>query len=312
MPELKTHASTSNRIRQAPVRRILAKVWLGSERPGVERGAAELSDGLERRWASARLLPAVEIPDNAPAGARDRLHRRDLSFLPELRAVNQTLAREVERAIAADELALVLGGDHAIALGSLAGASAACSRLGVLWLDAHLDMNTPETSPSGHIHGMPLAAALGFGPRELTGIGRAGVKLDPRCLAVLGVRDPDAGERALVAREGIWTRTMEEWRAGGLLETLDRAMARLSAPEIDAIHVSFDLDVLDPTVMPGTGTVVPGGLSLEDARLVIQRLKAWDAPVRSFDLVELNSSLDPSGRSAETAVSLLLDLLSDD
>jgi arginase len=312
MPEHVTAVNTINRLGHAPVRRILAEVWLGAERIGVERGAVELSDGIESRWSSNRLLPAVEIPNNAPPDARAHVHRRDLSFLSEICAANEAIAGEVERAIRADELALVLGGDHAIALGSLAGAAGACERLGVLWLDAHLDLNTPETSPTGHIHGMPLAVALGLGPSELTEIGRPGPKLDPSRLAVLGIRDIDAGETALVEREGIWTRTMDEWTAGGIIETLNCALVHLSNCGADAIHVSFDVDVLDPTVMPGTGTAVPNGLSMKDARSVIKRLRCWDAPLRSFDLVELNSSLDPSGRSADAAISLLLDLLGAD
>jgi arginase len=299
----------SNRLRHAPVRPILAEVWLGAERPGAEQGPAALQAGLAR---SSRVLEPVVIPDNAPPNAHERLHRQDLGFLPEIVASSEAIATAAADAIRAEELALTLGGDHAVAFGSLAGAAAQCERLGVLWIDAHADLNTPETSPSGHLHGMPLAAALGLGPAALTGIGQPGPKLRAADLALLGPRDVDPGERALIAREQIWTRSTDDWRRGGILETLDEALARLTAPGIDAVHVSFDLDVLDPSVLPGTGTAVPHGLSMEEARIVIERLRAWEAPLRSFDVVELNPALDPSGRSAANALALLRDLLAED
>lgn len=311
MPQTLFDQQITNRLSGAPIRRILAPVWLGAEQPGVELGPAELSRGLAALDFTTRLLPPVEISDNAPADAENRLHRGDLSFLAEVIAANEAIATAVHASIAAGELAVVLGGDHSIAFGSLAGAANACGRLGVLWFDAHLDLNTPETSPSGHLHGMPLAAALGFGPPSLTGIGGtgAGAKLRPSDLAVLGIRDVDAGELRLVDHESIWTRTTAAWRAEGIVAALDLALTQLTSEDIDAVHVSFDLDVLDPGALPGTGTPVPGGLSIEEARLVFGRLRRWDGPIRSLDVVELNPALDPSGASARLAVSLLADLL---
>jgi arginase len=294
-----------NRLTGAAIRPILAPVWLGSERPGVELGPAEIS----HRLTGARLLPPIEIPTHAPADARTRLHRGDLSFLNEILEANEAIATVVQTTIAAGELAVTIGGDHSIALGTLVGAAKACDRLGVLWFDAHLDMNTPETSPTGHLHGMPLAASLGFGPAALTEIGGFSPKLSPSDLVVLGHRDIDAGEVALVALESIWTRSMDAWRADGILAALDCALERLSDPGIDAIHVSFDVDVLDPTIMPGTGTPVPNGLSVAEAMLVVERLREWNGPIHSVDFVELNPLLDPSGKSARNAVSLLSALL---
>lgn len=310
MTELAARPVQTNRLRRAAIRPILAEVWLGAERPGAELGPAALLTGLA--GLGARLLTPVAIPDNAPADAHERLHRRDLGFLPEIVASGEAIAAAVADAIGADELALTLGGDHAVAFGSLAGAAADGERLGVLWIDAHADLNTPATSPSGHLHGMPLAAALGLGPAALTGIGQPGPKLRASDLALLGPRDLDSGECELIGREGIWTRSTEECRAGGLLATLDEALARLTAPGIDAVHVSFDLDVLDPSVLPGTGTPVPNGLSMEEARRVIACLRAWDGPVRSIDVVELNPALDPTGRSAANATALLRTLLDDE
>ena len=305
MPHTIDRQTTRNRLIGAPIRPILAPVWLGCERPGVERGPAAIGE----RFTSPRRRASIDIGDNAPSGALARLHRGDLGFLPEIQASNEAIAAATTAAIADGELALILGGDHSVAFGSLAGAAAACGRLGVLWFDAHLDLNTPETSPTGHLHGMPLAASLGFGPASLTRIGGPSPKLRPADLTVLGVRDIDAGERLLVEREGIWTRSMAEWRAEGIVAALDLALARLDDERIDAVHVSFDLDALDPGVLPGVGTPVPGGLSLAEARLVIDRLRAWNGPIRSIDLVELNPLLDPSGGGARTAVSLLAEFL---
>jgi len=318
VPQTLFDQQITNRLSGAPIRRILAPVWLGAEQPGVELGPAELSRGLAALdFTTRRLASPVAIADYAPADAHDRLHRGDLSFLAEVIAANEAIETAVHASIAAGELAVVLGGDHSIAFGSLAGAANACGRLGVLWFDAHLDLNTPETSPSGHLHGMPLAAALGFGPPSLTGIGgtgagagtSAGAKLRPSDLAVLGIRDVDAGELRLVDHESIWTRTTAAWRAEGIVAALDLALTQLTSEDIDAVHVSFDLDVLDPGALPGTGTPVPGGLSIEEARLMFGRLRRWDGPIRSLDVVELNPALDPSGASARLAVSLLADLL---
>lgn len=311
MQDVANRTNTDNRLRQAPIRRILAPLWLGAERPGVESGAEVLSRGLAAAWngRADRFLPPVDIPVSAPVDAMGRLHQGALAFLPAIAAMSEALAASVRTSIRAGELAVILGGDHAVAIGSVAGAAGACQRLGVLWLDAHLDLNTPETSPTGHIHGMPLAASLGHGPGELTAIGGRGVKIAPSDLAVLGIRDVDAGELALVARAGIWTRSAEEWRQEGILAGLDAALAHLSSDGIDAIHVSIDVDALDPSVMPGTGTAVPGGLFLDELTLAIDRLRAWNAPVRSIDFVELNPSLDASGGSADVAISLLARLL---
>jgi len=309
MPQTIQQSAAQNRLTGVPIRMILAPVWLGAERPGVEQGPEEISRGIAARASLSRMLPSIEIDNNAPVDAVARLHRRDMSFLAEVRASSEAIAEAVRTTIAAGELAVVIGGDHSIAFGSLAGAANACRRLGVLWFDAHLDMNTPETSPTGHLHGMPLAASLGFGPPSLTGIGGPGPKLKPSDLAVLGIRDSDAGEVLMIERESIWTRSINEWRAEGIIAALDAALARLANEAIDAVHVSLDVDVIDPSAMPGTGTPVPGGLSIEEAMLVVRHLRDWNGPIRSIDLVELNPSLDPSGRSTETAIDLLATLL---
>ena len=310
--------ATGNRLVGAPVRSLGVPLWLGAERPGVELAAAELEAGLRRRWTArdrpellGRLEPGVTVPVETPADALSRLHRQSLEFLPEVAAACGRLAAEAAAAIAEGALALALGGDHALSIGSIAGAAraAAPGRLGVLWLDTHPDLNTPATSPSGHLHGMALAAALGLGAAALTEVDRPAPKVFAEDACLLGVRDLDPGERALIRDRGIWTMTMEEWTDGGLLAGVDAALAYLEQRGVAAVHLSFDLDVLDPRLLPGTGTKAAGGLTYREASQVLSRLRAWSGPVRSVDWVELNPALDPSGWSTETAVALLATLL---
>ena len=307
----------SNRL-TGPVRPIAVPLWLGAERPGVELGPTALDTGLRARWsnrpalgAEARLAPTATIPVDVPEDARNRLNQRSLTFLPQIAAACEHLADEVAIAIAAGDLALILGGDHALSAGSIAGAALAATPepLGVLWLDTHPDLNTAASSPSGHIHGMPLAASLGLGEPALTGLGRPGAKLRPEHICLLGARDIDPGERDVIRELGIWLLTMEEWSDVGMLTGLNDALAHLERQSVGAIHVSFDLDVLDPLVFPGTGTPIPGGLTYREASQVLRRLRAWDGPIHSLDWVELNPALDPGGRSVETAVSLLATML---
>ena len=312
-----TERRLGNRLVGGPIRPIEVPLWLGAERPGVERAPAELAAGLRRRWAVrerpellGRLRQPRVVPVAAPGDAGERLHRRSLEFLPEVAAAD-ALAGEVAEAIAGGELALALGGDHALSIGSIAGAAraAAAGRLGVLWLDTHPDLNTPETSPSGHLHGMALAAALGLGASALVDVGQPGAKVLAEDVCLLGVRDLDAGERRVIRERGIWTLTMEEWTDLGLAAGVDSALAHLGARGVEAVHLSFDLDVLDPKLLPGTGTTVAGGLIYREASQALRRLRGWDGPIRSVDWVELNPTLDADGWSTETAVALLATLL---
>ena len=307
-----------NRLPTGPIRPIEVPLWLGAERPGVERAPAEIASGLRQRWDErgrpellTRVEPGVVVPVETPTDASDRLHRRSLTFLPEIARACQELSTVVASAIDDGELALSLGGDHALSIGSIGGAAraAAAGRLGILWLDTHPDLNTAETSASGHIHGMALAAALGLGGPALADLEQSGPKPLVEDVCLLGVRDLDPGERAVIRDRGIWALTMEEWTDAGLLPGLETALAYLEERGVTAVHLSFDLDVLDPKLLPGTGTTVAGGLNFREASRVLRRLRDWDGPIRSVDWVELNATLDSSGWSTETAVALLATLL---
>jgi arginase len=305
-----------NRLRAKPIRPIVAPLWLGAERRGVDLGAIALETGLRARWErrqdwdrARRALKAITIPAPEPPAADDLRDQRSLVFLDNIATTCRAVADEVANAIARDELALVLGGDHALAAGSIAGAARAWGQLGLLWFDSHADMNTPATSPTGHLHGMSLAAALGDGPAELVQLADSVPAVGDGTICLLGVRDLDSGERLLIAERGIWMLTMEEWHDAGIAAGIIRALAHLSAQGVASVHVSFDLDVLDPLDLPGTGTRVEGGLTYREASEAVRRLRDWNGPIRSVDWVELNPTLDPSGRSTEAAVSLLSTLL---
>jgi arginase len=195
---------------------------------------------------------------------------------------------------------IVLGGDHSLAMGSVSGV--ARGRVGVIWVDAHADFNTPETSPSGNIHGMPLAVLSGLGDSRLTEVFRA---VDPKDLVLIGVRSVDPGEARLLKELGVRVYTMHEVDRLGIAPIAEEALDHLSGL---SLHVSLDADVLDPTLAPGVGTPVPGGLTYREAHLFMEIL-ALSGRVKSLDLVEVNPILDERNRTAEMMVGLALSLL---
>ncbi len=285
---------------------------LGANRGGVDQGAAALDEALRRRLDSRgypeileRLRPSADIP--VAALGPDRGSEPNAWHAAEIASACAALANGVAGSVGAGRMALILGGDHALAIGSLAGAAVA-GRLGVIWVDAHGDINTPAISPSGNVHGMPLAAALGRGPRGLAAIGsRSGLRLDD--VVYIGLRDLDPGERDLL-RDGpalVWT--IDDVEDRGIDEIVTASVDRLLANAVDAVHLSFDLDALDPAVVPGTGTRVPGGLTYREATRVLALLRRSGLPIVSADVVELNPLLDPSGDSTAVAAALTAALL---
>jgi arginase len=296
-----------------PVRPILAPIWLGTKAPGVHLGAAALEAALRRVMRASPaahgptgewLLPSLTVPMVAQEAITDGVP----PALPEVHDVIAdwcgSLADAVEVTIRSGELPIVLGGDHSLSWGSVSGASRAALKLGVIWIDAHADLNTPDSSLSGNHHGMPLAFLGGL-------CASAGEDTDQRAslgfenLCYLGLRDVDPFEQRTITAAGIWNRTMDEWRRDGIGRGIEDALAHLAANGVDAIHVSFDVDVLDPGVFPATGTPVADGLDVAGAMTVMQRLGSAPVPVASLDVVELNPLLDESGSSTEIAASLL-------
>ncbi len=228
-------------------------------------------------------------------------------YLPEIARAATAVARKVERIIGLKHFPLVLGGDHSIAVGTVSGIAAFAhsqgQKLGLLWVDAHGDINTPESSPSGNIHGMPLAALLGFGAPELTSVGGPTPKVDPANVALVGIRSLDAGEKKRLKETGVQVHTMSDLDRHGVPSVMKRALAQVTAGT-DFVHVSLDLDAVDPSVTPGVGTPVKGGLDYREAHLIMEVIA--DAGVMtSLELVEVNPILDERNASAEFAVELV-------
>lgn len=313
-------ASPANRLTHGPVRFVRVPLWYGSERPGAEFGpeaiVTEIAEGLrwdERGDVRDRIQPDIEIAVPPVPNARGMRHRRDLTFLPSITRMSHDVANAVSETIAAGMLPVTIGGDHAVAIGSIAGASRATNRLGVLWIDTHPDINTPSTSHSGHIHGMPMAIATGLATADLPELGSLAGKqpaVHPEDVCYLGIRDIDMAERRILRDAGIWTRTMEEWSDLGIAAGLAEALNHLKTRRVDAVHVSFDLDVLDPSVFPASGTTYPGGLTMREASQVVRLLGAWDGPIRSLDWVEFYPNMDDNtGNCLKIAAHLLLTTL---
>jgi arginase len=229
-------------------------------------------------------------------------------YMREISIACEELAAEVQRVMRAGEFPIVLGGDHSIAAGSIAGAASVFHErqqpLGLIWFDAHADMNTPETSLSGHVHGMPLAALLGYGAPEMTHISGFAPKLDPRYCAHIGARDLDPAERDLIRKLGIRFFTMREIDERGMSACVDEAIA-IAKGAAGGYYVTLDVDALDPGDAPGSGTVVRGGLTYRESHLALEKIAEAGGMV-AFEVVEINTALDINNRTAELGVELIL------
>ncbi|MDT7542873.1 MAG: arginase [Acidobacteriota bacterium] len=232
-------------------------------------------------------------------------------YLVEVAAACELIAEEVQKILRAGELPLVLGGDHSIAAGSVAGVAAATreskGQIGLIWFDAHADMNTPETSASGNVHGMPLAALLGYGAQELTHVVGFAPKVEPRFCAHVGARDLDPAERELIKRLGLRFFTMREIDERGMSVCIDEAI-EIARRAPAGYHVTLDVDALDPGDAPGSGTVVRGGLTYREAHLAMEKI-AEAGGMLSLEVVEINTTLDINNRTAELGVELILSAL---
>ncbi len=284
----------------------------GASMAGVDIGpaalrVARLEQRIERLGYRVRDLGEMRLerPQSIP------LQGEKLRYLREISNACKQLADEVEAILQAEELPLVVGGDHSIAIGSFSGAASYFKdrgeTLGLIWFDAHADMNTPESTPSGNIHGMPLAALLGHGTSELTNIGGYSPKLDPRLCVHVGARDIDAGERELIQKLGIRFFTMREIDERGMSACMDEAI-KIASQGTAGYGVTFDVDALDPGDAPGSGTLVRGGLTYREAHLGMEKI-AEAGGMRYLEIVEINTALDVNNKTAELGVELILSAL---
>jgi arginase len=282
-------------------------VDLGAGRRGVDMGpsairVADLETRLEQLGHQVEDFGDLDvmIPETQQVG------EGKLRYKEPILAMCDQLREAVAKALERGRLPLVLGGDHSIAIGSIAGSTGFYARdrrtLGLIWFDAHGDANTPETTPSGNIHGMSLAISLGLGDPELVKLGGRTPKVQARNVALIGLRDVDPGERETLKRSGVHVYTMRDVDERGMGDVVDEAV-RLASDGTDGIHLSFDLDVVDPEDAPGTGTPVWGGITYREAHLAMELLNDR-AEIVAIDLVEVNPVLDTQNMTGVLAAEL--------
>lgn len=281
---------------------------LGQERRGVDMGpSAVRAAGLNA--AIHGLGHEVEDTGNLHVKIPEEQHFGDkrAKYLNEIAEACRDAAQRVHGAIEEGFFPLSLGGDHSMAVGTVAGVAKFYhdrgQEIGLMWIDAHGDMNTPETSPSGNVHGMPFAGLLGFGPDELTQIYGYAPKLRPGQCVLIGTRDLDARERRTIRKSGVNVFTMREIDEQGMRAVMEKSLA-LASHETAGFVVSLDMDVMDPSEAPGVGTSVPGGLTFREAHLALEMV-ADSGKMLAFELVEVNPIIDLMNKTAILGVGLI-------
>ncbi|MCC6291938.1 MAG: arginase [Bryobacterales bacterium] len=296
-------------MRHERVAVIGAPLDLGAGRRGVDMGPsairlARLDARLEALGYAVDDLGNVEVDqaESRPVG------RENARYLPEITASCRRLSKTVERALDEGRFPLVLGGDHSVAAGTVAGVARHFRKrkrsLGLIWIDAHADMNTPETSPSGNVHGMPLASLVGMGPEELASLGGFAPKVRPENVVLVGIRDVDQLEKPHIKSSGVRAFTMRAIDERGLRDVMNEAI-RIASDGTAGFHVSFDMDSVDPAEAPGVGTPVRGGMTYREAHLALE-LVCDSGRMVSLEVVEVNPVLDVANRTAELAVELVM------
>jgi arginase len=282
---------------------------LGAGRRGVDMGPSALRlAGLNEKVASLGyevedlgniVVDQPEILPVGPANAR---------YLPQIAQTCERLSQMVERAADDGRVPLVLGGDHSVAMGTVSGMSSHFrkrgQKIGLIWIDAHADMNTPESSPSGNVHGMPLACLIGLGPRELTHLNGYAPKVDPSAVSIIGLRSVDEIERQSVRATGVNPFTMRDIDERGLRSVMQEAIGYVTRGTA-GFHLSFDMDAVDPQEAPGVGTPVRGGITYREAHLAMETI-GDSGLMTSIEVVEVNPVIDEVNRTALLAVELVM------
>jgi arginase len=291
------------------VRIIGVPMDLGQSRRGVDMGPSALRvAGLQARLK--QLGHQVEDIGNIPVKQAEEMPvgEKRAKYMAEIAETCKDLAEIVQKCLEEDFVPLVLGGDHSIAAGAVSGVAAHFRKekkqIGYIWLDAHGDMNTPESSPSGNVHGMPLAAVMGYGAPELVDLLGFKPKVEPQNIVLVGVRDLDLQERRLVKKSGVRVFTMRDIDERGMREVMADAL-KYATDDTDGISVSLDMDFVDPSDAPGVGTPVRGGVTYREAHLAMEMIADSDA-MASMEVVEINPVIDEHNRTALLGVELIL------
>ena len=286
-----------------PVSIIGIPLDLGQAHRGVDMGASAVRyAGLAQELR--RLGLTVGDTGDLPVPVRDALVPDPAARTAAIAEVCRRAYQAARQAVAEGKMPIFLGGDHSIAIGTVGGVSHE-EPCGVLWIDAHGDFNIPETSPSGNVHGMALAALCGEGPAELVDVGRRGPKLAPQDVVLIGLREADPVETTRLLQSGMTIYTMRDIDERGMAQVARDALDRLAHRR--RLHVSLDIDSLDPQEAPGAGTLVDGGLSYREAQLLMEII-AEQGGADSLDIVEINPILDTANRTARLAVELTASL----
>jgi arginase len=291
------------------IRIIGVPMDLGASRRGVDMGPSALRvAGLQARIK--QLGHQVEDIGNISVKQPEEMSygEKRAKYLAEIADACKDLAAMVEKSLEESMLPVVLGGDHSIAAGSLSGVAAYFrkkeKKIGLIWLDAHGDINTPESSPSGNVHGMPLATAMGYGAAELVELQGFKPKVEPQNISLVGIRDLDSQEKKLAKKSGVHVFTMRDIDERGMREVMSDAL-KYAMDDTDGISVSLDMDFVDPSDAPGVGTPVRGGVTYREAHLAMEMLADTEAMV-SLEVVEINPVIDEHNRTALLGVELVL------
>jgi arginase len=291
------------------IRIIGVPMDLGASRRGVDMGPSALRvAGLQARIK--QLGHQVEDIGNISVKQPEEMSygEKRAKYLAEIADACKDLAGIVEKSLDENMMPVVLGGDHSIAAGSLSGVASHFKKqekkIGLIWLDAHGDINTPESSPSGNVHGMPLAAAMGFGAMELVELQGFKPKVEPQNISLVGIRDLDSQEKKLAKKSGVHVFTMRDIDERGMREVMSDAL-KYAMDDTDGISVSLDMDFVDPSDAPGVGTPVRGGVTYREAHLAMEMLADTEAMV-SLEVVEINPVIDEHNRTALLGVELVL------
>lgn len=289
---------------------IYVPVFIGGRHRGAGMGpaalrVAELPEQIEK--LGCRVVKEIEIPQPPPTCWFKKEEGVGARCVPEILEVAAATAEAVEAALSAGTVPITIGGDHSLAIGSITGVSSYYrqqkEKFGLIWFDAHGDINTPDTSYSANLHGMPLAISLGKGEAKLTHLGGFAPKVEGKRTVLIGLRDVDPPEKDLIRELGIHAFTMRDIDHLGMGKLSELAL-ELVGSDVSGIHLSFDIDVMDPEIAPGVTTVAPGGMSYREAHLALTLLAETDL-IRSIDFVELNPARDIRNRTAELTVDLI-------
>ena len=303
--------NTASKKKLRTVSLIYVPLHLGGPHRGVSMGpaamkVAETAEKIEKLGLKVAEEIDIDVPRSVCWG-----DQTTAKCIPEILKVSQDLSDAVEEALSNGHIPVTIGGDHSLAIGSIAGVSKHFQRLkkdfGLVWFDAHGDINTPDTSESGNVHGMPLAISLGRGDSRLVELNDYQPKVQRNRTALIGIRALDEPERELIDDFGVAAFTMKDVDHLGLAEVMNRALGAIGG-DVSGLHVSFDLDVIDPDVAPGVSTDSRGGLNYRESHLALELLAETDL-VTSVDIVELNPALDIRNRTAELGAELILSVL---